>query len=223
MKRTLFTLAIALAASQDVWGAERFDHTVRNDFFSGFAGNTEALERAMKVCEVVLAENPRLAEALVWHGAGLFFQSGIAFRGGDQAKGSEMIQRGLAEMDLAVEIAPDSIAVRIPRGSALLTASRRIPVPDLARQLLAKGVADYETVYEIQKSYLDKLGDHPRGELLFGIAEGQHRLGNEAKAREYFEKLLAAGKASGHEAAAKEWMDTKTITGSVKCSGCHVK
>ena len=53
--------------------AERFDHKVRNDFFTGFAGDREALVRAMKVAGEAIAENPNHAEALVWHGAGTLF------------------------------------------------------------------------------------------------------------------------------------------------------
>jgi hypothetical protein len=38
---------------------------VREDFFSGFAGNAAALERGMRKCEEVLANDPKNAEALV--------------------------------------------------------------------------------------------------------------------------------------------------------------
>lgn len=47
---------------------QRFDMLVREDFFSGFAGDADALERAMKKCEEILAKDPKNAEALVWHG-----------------------------------------------------------------------------------------------------------------------------------------------------------
>ena len=57
-------LAAGILASQD-----RFDFKVRNYFFAGFAGNATALEKGMKICETALAENPKLAEALVWHGS----------------------------------------------------------------------------------------------------------------------------------------------------------
>src|ERR1051326_6901329 len=49
----------------------RFDFLVREDFFAGMAGNREAFNRAMKVCEDALAKNPKHAEAMVWHGSGL--------------------------------------------------------------------------------------------------------------------------------------------------------
>ena len=37
--------------------AERFDLKVRNDFFAGFTGDNEALDRAMKMCEEALKED----------------------------------------------------------------------------------------------------------------------------------------------------------------------
>ena len=48
----------------------RFDYQVRADFFAGFAGDEARLRKAMETCELVLADNPAHAEALVWHGSG---------------------------------------------------------------------------------------------------------------------------------------------------------
>ncbi|MGH9723095.1 MAG: hypothetical protein ACRD8O_23030 [Bryobacteraceae bacterium] len=218
-----FTGSLAiLGAAMLLMAADRFDHKVRNDFFAGMMGNREALERGMQVCEEILAANPKHAEALVWHGGGLFFQSGLLFRQGDVAKAMPLFERGVKEMDEAVALAPDHIGVRVPRGATLISATRAISRPEVSRPLLEKGVSDFEAVYEMQKADLDKLGDHPRGELLMGLADGHHRLGNEQKARFYFEKLLAAGKGSGHEAEAREWLATKTLSKPVQCVGCHV-
>jgi tetratricopeptide (TPR) repeat protein len=209
------TLAVGLAA-------DRFDHVVRNDFFLGFAGNEAALDRAMKTTEETLAENPKHPEALVWHGAGLLFRSGKLFRKQDFQNAMPLYQRGLEEMDAAVTLAPDHIGVRIPRGAAMMGAARNIPDPDGARPLFERAASDFQHVYDLQVSYLDKLGDHPKGELLVGLADTYYRLGDENKARVYFEKLLAMGKASGHEGEAKEWLATNKLSKPVTCAGCHV-
>ena len=73
--------------------AERFDMEVRNDFFAGFSGNKEALDRAMQKSEAVMAANPKHAEAMVWHGGGLMMLSRTAFQSGDTQKGSELFAR----------------------------------------------------------------------------------------------------------------------------------
>jgi len=173
-------LAAGILASQD-----RFDLKVRNYFFAGFSGDSASLAEGMKICEDSLATDPKNAEALVWHGAGVFYQAGQAFQQGDQQKGSDFWQRGLKEMDQAVALAPDNPGVRIPRGAVLLTASHYSPA-EMARPLLERGVADFEKSYEIQTPVFDTLGTHPRGELMIGLADAYSRLGNQEKAQLWF-------------------------------------
>lgn len=203
---------------------ERFDHLVRNDFFAGFAGDQAALERGMKVCEEILSTEPKHAEALAWHGSGLLFAAGKAFEKGDFAKGGELWTRSMKEMDDAVQLKPDSVAILAPRGAVLLTASRGMPNAAQAQPLIQKGLADYEKIYAIQKDHFEQLSGHARGELLYGLGEGYHRLGDETRARDYFEKLLAIGKISQHEADARQWLETKTVPQRLfSCNGCHTK
>ena len=112
----------------------------------------------------------------------------------------------------------------IPRGAALLAATRGMPPGEPARKLLMLGLMDHEKVYALQKPIFDTLSGHARGELLFGLAEGYVRAGNEAKAREYFQKLAAVGPVSGHEAEAKTWLETGKIDSkNARCVGCHAK
>src|SRR5262245_33423240 len=95
----------------------RFDDLVRGDFVAGFAGNNEALDRAMKTTEEVLAGNPKHPEGMVWHGAGLLFRATQAFGKGDSQNGISLWERSLKEMEEAVQLAPNSVSVLIPRGA----------------------------------------------------------------------------------------------------------
>lgn len=204
---------------------ERFDFLVREGFFAGFAGDQTALERGMKVCEDTLAKNPNHAEALVWHGGGLLFIAGQAFQKGDIRKGVELWERGLKEMDRAVELEPSNVGVLIPRGASLLTASRFVQDKAAGRALLEKGVGDYEKVLELQKPYFARLSGHARGELLFGLAEGWARLGNSEKARAYFQRIVSECKDSGRQPQAAAWLEKGTLAGTdpMSCTGCHTK
>lgn len=201
---------------------ERFDMTVRNDFFSGFTGNSEALERGMKACEETLAANPKHAEAMVWHGGGVFFLSGVAARAKDFVKAGDLYKRGLDEMAAAVALAPENVAVLIPQGAVLLTASHSIP-GGTGQELLRTGLADYEKVYRLQAGYWDKLSGHAAGELLFGLAEGYQRLGDDARARQWFEKLALVKGDNGHLMQAQDYLGSSKLTGTTNCVGCHVK
>jgi tetratricopeptide (TPR) repeat protein len=125
-------------------------------------------------------------------------------------------------MDAAVALEPENVAVLIPRGALLLQATMNMPA-EMGRPLLEKAVGDYEKVLAIQTAYFSTLGDHPKGELLFGLAEGYSRLGQAEKARLYFDRLMKDAASSGHAPQAKEWLASGTLpkaTG-LGCVGCH--
>lgn len=199
---------------------ERFDLKVRNYFFTGFSGDADSLATGMKLAEEAIAADPKNAEALVWHGAGLYFEAGQAFQRGDQQSGMDLYRRGLQEMDDAVALAPDKIGVRIPRGAVLLTGSRFMPL-ETAKPLVEKGVSDFARVYEIQSPALDKLGNHPKGELLLGLADGYGRLGDEEKAQQFYQQVLKELPGTPYAKKANAWMETKAS--QTACIGCHTK
>ncbi len=219
----LTTAALCGLGLSQLGGAERFDHEVRNDYFAGFAGNAEALDRAMKKTEAVLATEPQHAEAMVWHGSGLFYLSGQLFRKGDQAKGMEFYGKGIGLMKQAVALAPKNPGVRIPRGAILMSAARQMP-PQMAEPLREDALSDYLTIYEIQQGTLDQLGTHPRGELLLGIADTYARKGDIARATEFFELVKQKlPSESPYTRSAKKWLETKELLPAAQagCFGCH--
>jgi len=201
---------------------ERFDLKVRTFFFAGFTGDSASLEKGMKMCEEALVENPKNAEAMVWHGSGLYFEAGQAFRAGDMQKGMQLFQRGIQEMDDAVAISPDGIGVRIPRGAVLLTGSRQMGNPDMAKPLVEKAITDFERAYEIQGPDLSGLGTHPRGELMIGLADGYSRLGNAEKAQLWFARIQKELPGTPYAKSASTWLETKALTPAQSgCLGCH--
>jgi tetratricopeptide (TPR) repeat protein len=202
---------------------DRFDHKVRNDFFSGFAGNREAFTRAMNVAAETIAANPNHAEALVWHGAGLYFQAGMAFQSGNSEKGLELYRKGMGEMDKGVALAPDHIGVRIPRGASLLAATSMQPMDDRVRGEVKRAVDDYQRAYDLQKDQLDSLGEHPLGQLLLGLGDGYSRLGDNAKANEYLSMIEIKIPRSAWATRAAAWKANGKLTvAEQQCIGCHV-
>jgi tetratricopeptide (TPR) repeat protein len=218
-------IAVLVLFAATVFAQQRYDMVVRQDFFAGLAGNKEALARGMKATEETLAKEPNHAEAKVWHGIGLLITASQSFQKGDVQNGMTVWQQALAEMAEGVRLAPDSVAVVIPRGATLISASRQTP-PDMAKPILETGVADFEKVLKIQEPRFAELGVHPRGELLTGLADGWSRLGNTEKARAYFERIATELKGSVYEQKAKAWLENKPeakAPGFFNCSGCHVK
>jgi len=198
---------------------KRFDQIVREDFFAGFAGDTTRFASAMKLCEDSLAVNPNHPEALVWHGSGVTYLSGMAFAQGDAQKGMELWTKGNEEMDKAATIAPNHVGVLIPRGATLLASGKNMPEP-FAKPVLEKGLGDYVKAVGLQQGYFDKLSTHARGELLGGIADGYLNLKDTANAKIYFEKIKAQLPKTEYAKQADKWFKGKSYTG-VTCIGCH--
>lgn len=221
------TVVVGSAAPgrQDAPDKPRFDELVRADFFAGLDGNAAAMDRAMRLIEATLAKNPRHPEALVWHGSALLGRGAHACEQGDATTGDDLFQRGLDDMNLAVSLSPDNVGVLIPRGATLLEVSRVVPDANLARTLLATAVADYERVLDLQTPYFTYLSEHARGELLFGLAEGLHRLGERQRARTYFERLGAEAKGSAYATRAEAWLRDPAGASATQggCAGCHTK
>lgn len=234
MRPLPFTLTLLVAAASLLMLLEvvasgqspapaRFDYVVRDDFFAGLRGDVARLDRAMKTCEAVLAKEPRHAEALVWHGAGLMAQARLAFERGDPEGARALSTRGVSEMEAAVAISPADPGVLVPRGAVLSGASRAIRDPERATAFLRTAVSDYEKAVAAQAPSFPQLSEHARGELLGGLAEGWHRLGEEARARGYLTRIVTELPASDYAEAARTWLAQTPMRGgpALTCIGCH--
>ena len=200
--------------------AERFDDKVRADFFDGMRGDAAAMARAMKACEETLAKNPKHAEAMVWHGAGVIGRARDAFQSGDRQRGIALYTQGLAEMDAAVEIAPDNVGVRIPRGAVLLAMAPFVPEPEKTK-LLERGVGDYEATYALQQTHFATLTLHSREQLLYGLTDGYAHLGKADKATAYYEKMKVEAAGSELLARAASRARGEKVDGPAPCEQCH--
>ncbi len=219
-KTTIAALTILTAGV--VLSQDRFDFSVRNYFFAGLAGDAASLQKGMKICEDILASDPKQPEALVWHGTGLVTESREAFQKGDQQNGAVLWQRGLDEMDQAEALAPNDLGVRIVRGAVLLVASQYLPDPEAARPLIEKGLSDYEKAYSVQGPDLKPLGTHKAGELMIGIADAYARLGQPDKAQQWFERIQRELPETPYAKSATTWLLTKNLAPQqAGCLSCH--
>jgi hypothetical protein len=204
----------------------RFDMLVRDDFFAGMMGDTARLDRGMKICEDILAKSPKDAEALVWHGGGLLTRAAQAYTKGDSALGDRLWTFGIKEMNDARAVEPANMGVKIGRSATLIGIAQSgwDQSDSQARRSLRSALLDYEEVYRQQQSYFDKLSNHSRGELLFGLASGWSILGDHRKARDYLLLILKFCKDTAYEIEARPWLDRQRQTViQHDCVGCHVR
>jgi hypothetical protein len=214
-------LALSLAGSHAQERAGRFDYLVREDMFNGIEGDEAAFERAMALCEQRLATNPDDPEPLVWHGVGLMFRAGRAFMAGGRDQSIAFGRQGFAEMARAVALAPDNVAVLIPRGAALLATAKEMPDGARAREFLRTAMDDFERALRIQQPYLARLSTHGKGELLGALADGWSRLDDTEKSRVYLRQLIDELSETKYAAAAKARLANPADRSPVTCLGCH--
>jgi tetratricopeptide (TPR) repeat protein len=202
---------------------QRFDLEVREDLFAGFAGDEEALKRGLAKCEEAIKKEPKHAEALVWRGAARVYMAGKLFGAKKQAEALPIWVSGLADMDEAVKLEPKNAGVRIPRASVLVPAARNTP-PAIGKPLLEKAMEDFQTIYELQKNDLDRLGTHPRGELRMGLADVYRLMGKADQSREQLEAVVKELPDTKYASRAKEWLAAKPQAKLAhNCIGCHRK
>src|SRR5262245_60698658 len=113
---SITTAILFLAGLSAVTAQEVFDpFQTQLDVFAGFSGDTARLQRAMENTEKEIKRNPNNGSALVWHGIGLTFGAQAEIQKDPQAALATLF-KGIAEMERAVEVEPNNIGVRIPRG-----------------------------------------------------------------------------------------------------------
>jgi hypothetical protein len=131
--------------------------------------------------------------------------------------------RALADMGRAAALAPNDIAVRVPRASGLMPYARGLRRFDRAEadRLTAIAIGDFEFVVAASLPYWDKVGEHGRGELLGALADGWLSLGETAKGNVYLDRMTGelSGTAYARNAAARR--ADAAAKSPLTCLGCH--
>jgi hypothetical protein len=221
--RLIVLVGLAFFASLAALAQQRFDFKVREDVFAGMDGDQAALDRALKLMEETLSADPNHAEALVWRGDTRLFQAGQAFQRGAMTEGQALAVQGIADMDRAVSLAPDNIAVRVPRATGLLPFARAMRPFSRAEadRLTRTAIGDFEFVMAASMPWWNKLNEHGRGELLGALADGWLQLGEVDEARPYLDRMTGelAGTPYAKNAAVRRADPAARVP--LTCLGCH--
>jgi hypothetical protein len=221
--RLIVVLVLVLSTSFAVLAQQRFDFKVREDMFAGMDGDTAAFDRAMKLIDDTLKADPNHAEALVWRGDGRLFLAGQAFQRGAIAEGQALTAQATADMDRAVSLAPDNIAVRVPRAASLLPFARGMRPfnrPE-ADRMTRTAIGDFEFVVSASTPRWSKLGEHGRGELLGALADGWLTLGEATKANAYLDRMTSELPGTPYAKNAAMRRADPAAKVPLTCLGCH--
>jgi hypothetical protein len=159
----------------------------------------------------------------VWRGDGRLFMAGQAFQRGAFTEGQTLAAQATADMDRAVALAPDDIAVRIPRAAALLPFARGMRPfnrPE-ADRLTRTAIGDFEFVVSASTPRWSKLGEHGRGELLGALADGWLTLGEATKANAYLDRMTSELPGTPYAKNAAMRRADPAAKVPLTCLGCH--
>jgi len=221
--RTIALLLIAFTVSVAALAQQRFDFKVREDMFDGMDGNKEAFDRAMKLIADTLAAEPDHAEALVWRGDGRLFMAGEAFQRGAIAEGQKLAAEAIADMDRAVALAPDKIAVRVPRAAGLMPYARALRRfdPAEADKLTRIAIGDFEFVLSVSQPHWSTMSTHGRGEVLGALADILLTVGETAKADAFLDRMISELPGTPYAQNAGKRRADPSARVPLTCLGCH--
>ena len=200
--------------------SESFNETARELFSAGFAGNQESLERGMALVEETLEADPDHTGALVWQASGWIFQSREHFRQGDRDTGRALFAKGVAQMNRAVSLAPDSLQTLIPRAAVMLCSAPLIPDAATRTRFLETAAGDYAKILEIRSPDFDSLSMFTRGELLGALAEALWRLERREEAGVYLHRMIDELPDSPYSLMARKQLDNPETTARLTWFGC---
>jgi len=213
-------LALLLATPTAADEPKGFNETARELFSAGFAGNQESLERGMAFVERTLEADPDHPGALVWQASGWIFQSREHFRQGDRDTGRALFAKGVAQMNRAVSLAPDSLQTLIPRAAVMLCSAPHIPDATTRTRFLETAAGDYTKILEIRSPEFDSLSMFTRGELLGALAEALWRLEKREEAGVYLHRMIEELPDSPYSLMARKQLDNPETTARLTWFGC---
>ncbi len=163
-----------------------------DDFIAGFNGDKDAMARAMKDTDEIIARDPNNAEALAWNASGKGAMCGESFAKGDFATGMKLWRESREGLNRSVDLAPENTTIRIVRGKSMLEASLHDPNPISSKDSANLAVSDLETALDLMGEGLDTAPQSFRKELYAWLYQAASKAGDKERAEKY--KKLAGDK-----------------------------
>lgn len=129
--------------------------------------------------------------------------------------------QSITQFDRAVSLAPDDLAVLIPRAASYAAAAKFVSNAPTRNMLLEIAIGDYKKVLALQEHVFEDLLIHSRGELLGGIADVLWQRGRRDEARPYLQRMVAEPTGSPYAMVAQRQFEQPETTVQITCFGCH--
>ncbi len=151
-------------------------------FHKGAEGDADAVEEAESFLELLLEIQPDNAEARSLYGSILTMRARDAWFPLFKAN---YVNRGLKEMDRAVELSPDDINIRMIRGNTSMA------LPSMFNRI-DTAIEDFGYLKQRKESDPNYMGEELYLQVLFDLGKAYARKGETDSAREYLSRVKEA-------------------------------
>lgn len=162
----------------------------RKKFFAVFRGDFKTFEKAYAEIEAMLAKDPQDARALVWLGNGQTVRAGLMLTRGDSAGSAKLLATSRATLDRAVALRPTDPNIYMMRAATLYIQGQYWKGGDLPKVVWTTLRDDCLRFIDFLGDRLPKISVHVRGETYGELGIAYARLGDRAKARAAFAKVI---------------------------------
>lgn len=197
---------------------------VREDIFAGWQENDmQRYARAERNLEQLLKDRPRERTAvLAWKGGTRLYRAVLAHEAGNEAEYAKLYQETLDLFAEAKKLGPRHPVVNAVVGGSFVLFGDRLPEKDRAAAW-ATGYEQYQALWKMQGSAVDRLPLHIRGELLAGVAQSAQRTGRQEECNEFLDKIIEKLPDTGYASEAAAWKADPAAMGrgNLSCKSCH--
>jgi len=218
-------LAVVLSAQTPPKGVP-VSTWVREDMFAGFMANDmERFVAGMKKVDSILANEPQAIDAICWKGAGELWLATRAHETGRTSEFDPLYAKALATLDQcrkAAEGTPYMEAVFAINGGIWSVNADRVPAK-LRREAWSNVKTNYLALQTFQQDSFDRLPTHMKGEVLAGLAQASHRLGETDEYQRRLQTVIDQLPGTPYASRAKRWQENPAAAAntSMTCQTCH--
>lgn len=163
----------------------------------GVEGDKEAVKKAEKVLKKLIDLEPKDAEAYCWYGSVLTLKGKYAWFPLNKMK---YVNKGIKEMDKAIELAPDNVTVRMIRANNSLSLPDMFHRTDIA-------ITDFEHLISMKEKNPGSFEEDLLAEILLNMGKAYKKKGDLLKARENWQKVIETAPESEEALEAKELLE----------------
>lgn len=179
----------------------------RKEFFSVFAGDFPRFEKAYAEIKTMSAKNQRDARAMIWLGNGETVEAGLQKAKGHDAEARKLLQKSRETLDRAVALRPEDPNVYMMRAATLYIQGQFWPSSQMPLRAWEELRDDCLRFIAFLGPKMARVSIHVRGETYGELGIAYEKLGDKAKAKAAFRKIIALDPGTDYETRAQKELE----------------